>query len=80
MAPYTELSIDQEILLLQFWALSIDIARRLPAETCRAIGGLQLSLDAAATIPAAIGWEDDAPLAAALNRSSEMPPPRRHQA
>jgi hypothetical protein len=75
-----ELSIDQEILLLQFWALSVEIARRLPAELRDAIGGLEASLDAAAAIPAAIGWEDDVTMAAALPQGAETPRSRRRQA
>ncbi len=71
-----ELSIDQEILLLQFWALSVEVARRIPADTCRAVGGLQAALDGAATIPVAIGWEDDVDAAAALTRPRQAPPAR----
>jgi hypothetical protein len=54
------LTAEQELLLLHFWSLSVEIARKLPIEIRQDIEGLQRALELAAAIPAAIGWEKSA--------------------
>jgi hypothetical protein len=54
------LTAEQELLLLQFWSLSVEIARKMPTETLQDVDGLQRALELAAVIPAAIGWDKGA--------------------
>ena len=51
---------EQEILLLRFWAISMEIAQRFPPRMHDEIAGLQAALTAAAKLPAAIGWNGEA--------------------
>jgi hypothetical protein len=50
---------EQQILLLQFWSLSVEIARNIRVDTRESIEGLQQALELVSAIPVAIGWETE---------------------
>jgi hypothetical protein len=54
----TELDLEEELLILLFWAYGRDISRKLGAERLRAVAGLENAIEAVAHLPMAIGWDD----------------------
>jgi hypothetical protein len=51
---------EEEILILLFWAHGKDISRKISAEKIQAIPGLETAIEAISFLPAAIGWDDEA--------------------
>ena len=56
---YAELGLKEELMILMFWAHSIDIRRKLTPEQIRAVAGLEEIIEAASHLPDAIGWGDE---------------------
>ncbi len=54
-----ELSLDEELMILMFWAQGIDILQRLGKERVKAIPELQKAIEAVSHLPHAIGWDDE---------------------
>ena len=53
-----ELNLDEELLLLLFWAYGKEISHKLGPGRLEAVPGLKAAIDAIANLPAAIGWDD----------------------
>jgi hypothetical protein len=54
-----ELSLEQQLMILNFWAHGVDISRKLSTEQIQAVPGLRQALDAAAGLPDSIGWGEE---------------------
>jgi hypothetical protein len=52
------LTIDQEMAVLQFWARGKDIKLQFSAEEIASVRGLSAALEAVLVLPASIGWDD----------------------
>ena len=55
-----ELSLDEKMMVLDFWAHGMDIALKFTEEQIRSVRGLKEAIEATSAPPAATGWEDDA--------------------
>jgi hypothetical protein len=55
-----ELSLEEELLILLFWAHGKDIARTIGMEKLQAVPGLQQAIESVSCLPVAIGWDDEA--------------------
>jgi hypothetical protein len=55
-----ELSLDEKMMILDFWAHGMDIALKFTEEQIKAVRGLKEAIDATSVLPAAIGWDDEA--------------------
>jgi hypothetical protein len=55
-----ELSLDEKMMVLDFWAHGMDIALKFTEEQIKAVRGLKEAIDATSVLPAAIGWDDEA--------------------
>jgi hypothetical protein len=55
-----ELNMEEELLILHFWACGKDIARKFGTEKLQAVPGLERAIEAVSYLPAAIGWDEDA--------------------
>jgi hypothetical protein len=54
-----ELSPEEDIMILQFWAHGIDITQKFSAEKLRAVPGLEEAIAAVSGLPREIGWSDE---------------------
>jgi hypothetical protein len=57
-----ELNLDEELLILLFWAHGKDIARKFSVEKLQAVPGLEQAIEAISYLPVAIGWDGEVPL------------------
>lgn len=55
----TTLGLDEEMMILQFWAHGIDIAQKFSADQLRAVPGLEEAIAAVSRLPREIGWGDE---------------------
>jgi hypothetical protein len=53
-----ELSLEEELMILLFWAHGIDLARKLSQEQLQALPELKRAIDAVSGLPDVIGWGD----------------------
>ena len=51
------LDLDEELLILLFWAYGRDVSKRLGAEKIKSIEGLERAIEAISSLPSAIGWD-----------------------
>jgi len=54
-----KISLEKEIVILQFWAQAIDILRSFSPEEIKSVQGLSQALEAARRLPDAIGWGEE---------------------
>jgi hypothetical protein len=55
----TEIDVEQELLLLQFWAIGVEILRKFTPDQLRSVPGVEEAIGYTSTIPTAIGWGDE---------------------
>ena len=53
-----ELELEEELLILLFWAYGRDISKKLSAEKLRTVSGLERAIEAISHLPTAIGWDE----------------------
>jgi len=54
-----EIALDEELMILQFWAHGVDILHRFSQEQLQAVPGLKEAIDAVSKLPDEIGWGDE---------------------
>ena len=52
------ISTELELAVLRFWAAAMQMERSFSRQEIEAIPGLSLAIEAAQSLPAAIGWDD----------------------
>jgi hypothetical protein len=55
----TELGLNQEMMILQFWAQGIDILQTFSEDQLRAVPSLKKAIEIASRLPHEIGWGDE---------------------
>ncbi len=69
----TELNLEEQMMVLDFWAHGMDILLKFSPEKISAVPGLKEAIAAASVLPAAVGWGDEpGDVADANGRSRDM--------
>lgn len=64
-----KLTVEQELAVLRFWAQGIDIARTFTQAEVASVDGLAAAINAVASLPAALGWDEEEPRQAVSRRA-----------